>query len=100
TGSALFTQDVKLPGMLTAVVLHPPRFGAKLARFDAAKAKEIRGVLDVVAFSTPATNGVAVLAKTTGRPSEAATHSSPSGTRPPPSGSARRRSSPSTSALR
>ena len=63
TGSALFTQDVKLPGMLTAVVLHPPRFGAKLARFDAAKAKEIRGVLDVVAFSTPATNGVAVLAK-------------------------------------
>ena len=63
TGSALFTQDVKLPGMLTAVVLHPQRFGAKLARFDAAKAKEIRGVLDVVAFSTPATNGVAVLAK-------------------------------------
>src|SRR5438067_476442 len=63
TGSALFTQDVKLPGMLTAVVLHPPRFGAKLARFDAGKAKEIPGVLDVIAFSTPATNGVAVLAK-------------------------------------
>jgi isoquinoline 1-oxidoreductase subunit beta len=63
TGSAIFTQDVKLPGMLTAVVLHPPRYGAKLARFDASKAKEIPGVLDVVAFSTPATNGVAVLAK-------------------------------------
>jgi isoquinoline 1-oxidoreductase beta subunit len=63
TGSAIFTQDVKLPGMLTAVVLHPPRYGAKLARFDAAKAKEIPGVLDVVAFATPATNGVAVLAK-------------------------------------
>jgi isoquinoline 1-oxidoreductase beta subunit len=30
TGTARFTQDVKLPGMLTAVVLHPPRFGAKL----------------------------------------------------------------------
>ena len=29
-GTALFTQDVKLPGMLTAVVLHPPRFGSKL----------------------------------------------------------------------
>jgi isoquinoline 1-oxidoreductase beta subunit len=28
TGTARFTQDVKLPGMLTAVVLHPPRFGA------------------------------------------------------------------------
>jgi isoquinoline 1-oxidoreductase beta subunit len=61
-GSALYTQDVKLPGLLTAVVLHPPRFGATLARFDAAKAKEIRGVVDVVPFSTPATNGVAVLA--------------------------------------
>src|SRR5438445_5820078 len=38
-GSAMFTQDVKLPGMLTAVVLHPERFGAKLKSFDAAKAK-------------------------------------------------------------
>ena len=37
TGAAQFTQDVKLPGMLTAVVLHPPRFGAKLKGFDAGK---------------------------------------------------------------
>ena len=57
TGTAIFTHDVKLPEMLTAVVLHPPRFGAKLARFDAARAKEIRGVEAVVAFSTPVTNG-------------------------------------------
>jgi isoquinoline 1-oxidoreductase subunit beta len=63
TGTARFTQDVKLPGMLTAVVLHPPRFGAKLAGFDAAKAKAVNGVVDAVAFSTPVTNGVAVLAK-------------------------------------
>src|SRR5712692_3619705 len=63
TGTAQFTQDVKLPGMLTAVVLHPPRFGAKLKSFDAAKAKAVKGVVDAVAFSTPATNGVAVLAK-------------------------------------
>ena len=35
-GSARFTQDVKLPGMLTAVVAHPPRFGAKVKSFDAA----------------------------------------------------------------
>jgi isoquinoline 1-oxidoreductase subunit beta len=62
-GTALFTQDVKLPGMLTAVVLHPPRFGAKLKSFDAAKAKAIKDVQEVVAFSTPVTNGVAVLAK-------------------------------------
>jgi isoquinoline 1-oxidoreductase subunit beta len=62
-GSAMYTQDVKLPGMLTAVVLHPERFGAKLKSFDAAKARAVKGVVDVVAFSTPATNGVAVLAK-------------------------------------
>jgi isoquinoline 1-oxidoreductase beta subunit len=62
-GTALFTQDATLSGMLTAVVLHPPRFGAKLKSFDAAKAKAIKGVQQVVAFSTPVTNGVAVLAK-------------------------------------
>ena len=62
-GSAMFTQDVKLPGMLTAVVLHPPRFGAKLKSFDAAKAKAIPGVVNVVGFSTPVRSGVAVLAK-------------------------------------
>jgi isoquinoline 1-oxidoreductase beta subunit len=62
TGTALFTLDVKLPGMLTAVVAHPPRFGGRLKSFDAAKAKTIKGVADVVAFSTPVTNGVAVLA--------------------------------------
>jgi isoquinoline 1-oxidoreductase beta subunit len=63
TGTARFTQDVKLPGMLTAVVLHPPRFGAKLKSVDAAKAKAVKGVQEVVAFSTPVSNGVAVLAK-------------------------------------
>ena len=62
TGTALFTQDVKLPGMLTAVVAHPPRFGGKLKNFDASKAKAVKGVVDVVAFSTSVTNGVAVLA--------------------------------------
>jgi isoquinoline 1-oxidoreductase subunit beta len=62
-GTALFTQDVKLPGMLTAVVLHPPRFGAKLKSFDAAKARAVKGVQEVVAFSTPVSDGVAVLAK-------------------------------------
>ena len=62
-GAALFTQDVKLPGMLTAVVLHPPRFGAKLKSFDAASAKAVKGVAEVVAFSTVARDGVAVLAK-------------------------------------
>ena len=63
TGTALYTQDVKLPGMLTAVALHPPRFGARVSSFDPTKAKEIPGVVDVVRFSTPARNGVAVLAR-------------------------------------
>ena len=57
-GSAQFTIDVKLPGILTAVVAHPPVFGAKVKSFDAAKAKSIRGVVNVVQIP----NGVAVLA--------------------------------------
>lgn len=62
TGSAQFTQDVRLPGMLYAVVAHPPRFGAHLKSFDAAAAKTVKGVVEVVAFDTGVTNGVAVLA--------------------------------------
>jgi len=57
-GSAIFTQDIKLDGMLTAVVAHAPRFGAKLDSFDASKAKQVKGVVDVIAIPT----GVAVLA--------------------------------------
>jgi isoquinoline 1-oxidoreductase subunit beta len=63
TGAAIYTQDIQLPGMLTAVVARAPRFGAKVRSFDAAKAKGVKGVVDVVAFSTPVTNGVAVLAR-------------------------------------
>jgi isoquinoline 1-oxidoreductase beta subunit len=62
-GTAIFTQDFKLPGMLTAVVARPPRFGAKVKSFDASKAKAIPGVLQVVAYETPLVSGVAVLAK-------------------------------------
>jgi isoquinoline 1-oxidoreductase beta subunit len=58
-GTATFTQDVQLDGMLTAVVAHPPRFGATVRRFDAAKAKAVSGVVDVVQIPT----GVAVLGK-------------------------------------
>ncbi|HTF15825.1 MAG TPA: xanthine dehydrogenase family protein molybdopterin-binding subunit [Burkholderiales bacterium] len=57
-GTAIYTQDVKLPGMLTALVAHPPRFGAKPKPFDAARAKAVKGVVDVVAIP----QGVAVLA--------------------------------------
>ncbi|HET7765730.1 MAG TPA: xanthine dehydrogenase family protein molybdopterin-binding subunit [Burkholderiales bacterium] len=57
-GTAIYTQDVKLPGMLTALVAHPPRFGGKAKSFDASKAKAVNGVVDVVAIP----QGVAVLA--------------------------------------
>jgi len=62
-GTAVFTQDFKLPGMLTAVVAHPPLFGGKVKSFDATKAKAIKGVVDVVKFDTGVTTGIAVLAK-------------------------------------
>jgi isoquinoline 1-oxidoreductase subunit beta len=62
-GTAIYTQDFKLPGMLTAVVARPTRFGAKVRRFDDAAARAIPGVVQVVAFETPVASGVAVLAK-------------------------------------
>lgn len=60
-GTARFTQDVHLPGMLTAVVAHSPRFGGKVKSFNATETKAIKGVVDVVQIST----GVAILAKDT-----------------------------------
>jgi isoquinoline 1-oxidoreductase beta subunit len=58
-GSARFTLDMDLPGLLTAVLARPPRFGGRVKSFDATAAKKVRGVVDVV--ETPA--GVAVLAE-------------------------------------
>lgn len=60
-GSARFTQDVFLPGMLVAVVAHPPTFSARVKSFDAGKAKAVKGVVDVVRIP----QGVAVLASDT-----------------------------------
>ena len=58
-GTAIFTHDIKLPGMLTALVSHAPRFGARIKSFDASKAKAVKGVSDVIEIPS----GVAVLAK-------------------------------------
>ncbi len=58
TGTAIYTQDIKLPGMLVAVVAHPPLFGARVKSFDAGRTKAVKGVMDVVAVPS----GVAVLA--------------------------------------
>lgn len=60
-GSAQYGIDVRLPGMLYAVVARCPVFGGKVAGFDAAKAKAIPGVKDVIQISS----GVAVIADNT-----------------------------------
>ena len=60
-GSAIYTIDVKLPGLLTAVIAWPPSFGAKLVSFDASAAKKVKGVTDVVEVP----EGVAVVARGT-----------------------------------
>lgn len=59
TGTAQYTIDVKLPGMLTAVLQRAPQFGATVKSFNADKAKAVPGVVNVVQIS----NGVAVVAK-------------------------------------
>jgi len=58
SGKAIYTLDKTVPGMLVAVVAHAPKFGAKVASFDATKTKALPGVVDVVQIPT----GVAVLA--------------------------------------
>ncbi len=60
-GAAVFGIDVRVPGMLHAVVARPPSLGGKVAGFDAARAKAVPGVRKVVEVPS----GVAVLADTT-----------------------------------
>lgn len=60
-GSEAYTIDIRLPGMLVATVAHSPRFGGKVASFDAAAAKAVPGVVEVVQIS----RGVAVVAQNT-----------------------------------
>ena len=58
-GTAQFTLDVVMPGMLVALLKRPPRFGATVHGFDAAAASAIPGVVNVVQVP----RGVAVIAK-------------------------------------
>jgi isoquinoline 1-oxidoreductase subunit beta len=57
-GTALFGLDVRVPGMLTAVVARPPVFGAKVKRVNDAKARAVPGVKRLVSIDS----GVAVVA--------------------------------------
>jgi isoquinoline 1-oxidoreductase subunit beta len=59
TGKQQFAIDVMLPGMMTAVVMRPPRFGGKVSSFDATKSRAVPGVVDVVQIP----RGVAVVAR-------------------------------------
>jgi isoquinoline 1-oxidoreductase beta subunit len=67
-GTAVFTQDYKLPDMLVAVVMHPKRFGEVPTSVNAEKALAVPNVVEVVQFSGDKRarfSGVAVLAKNT-----------------------------------
>ncbi len=57
-GSAVYTQDIYLDGMLTALVAYPPQILGKVKSFDATRAKAIPGVKAVVEIP----RGVAVIA--------------------------------------
>lgn len=60
-GSAVYSLDIRRPNQVTAVVARAPRFGATVKSFDAAAARKVAGVLDVVQVPT----GVAVIARDT-----------------------------------
>ena len=59
-GSAKFGIDVKIPNLLTAVVAHPPLFGATVKSYDAEKVKKIPGVTHVVETAS----GIAIVGQT------------------------------------
>jgi isoquinoline 1-oxidoreductase beta subunit len=60
TGRGIFGIDVRVPGLLTAVVERPPVFGGKARQVRADKAKAVKGVKAVVEIPS----GVAVVADT------------------------------------
>ena len=60
-GSQKFGLDLDLPGMKTAVVAHPPVFGARVKSVDDKSARELPGV-DVFEIPLPKGTGVAVVA--------------------------------------
>lgn len=57
-GKAQFTIDIYAPNMLTVVVARSPRFGGKVASFDASATLKVNGVVDVKQIDS----GVAVYA--------------------------------------
>ena len=72
TGTAVYGSDVRRPGQLYAVVARPPVYGGKAKSWDAAAAKAVPGVVEVIEIpGTPEPaafmpmGGVAVVARNT-----------------------------------
>lgn len=61
TGKAMYGLDVKVPGMVYAVIARTPAFGATLKGFDDSEARKVPGVIDVVKVGS----GVAVVGTNT-----------------------------------
>ncbi len=70
-GSAIYAGDLRLPGMLFAVIARCPIYGGSIKSFDDTKTKAIAGVRHVVPLYDPADGnspvapGVAIVADTT-----------------------------------
>ncbi|MDR0843325.1 MAG: molybdopterin-dependent oxidoreductase, partial [Acidobacteriota bacterium] len=52
-GTAVFTRDIQLPGMLYAKILLSPYAHAKIKRIDTGKAHALQGVRDILEYSDP-----------------------------------------------
>ncbi|HMK84474.1 MAG TPA: xanthine dehydrogenase family protein molybdopterin-binding subunit [Steroidobacteraceae bacterium] len=59
-GTARFTLDVEMPGMLVALLKRPPLFGATVKSFDPSRPQAVPGVVKVLQVP----RGVAVVART------------------------------------
>jgi isoquinoline 1-oxidoreductase beta subunit len=61
-GSIKFGLDFDQPGMLTAIVAHPPVFGAKVKSFNDAEAKRVAGVREIFQIPLPRGSGIGIVA--------------------------------------
>ena len=61
TGKAMYGLDVKVPGMVYAVIARTPAFGATINSFDDADARKVPGVIDVLKVPS----GIAVVGTNT-----------------------------------
>jgi isoquinoline 1-oxidoreductase subunit beta len=72
TGRATYGQDVRLPGQKYAVVARPAVMGGKVVSYDAAEAKKVPGVIQIVEIPAPSypmkfqpSGGIAIIADNT-----------------------------------